>query len=101
MLIPAMKNIIDLSTAAGVESYIIGMPHRGRLNVLANVARQPLEQIFCRFNAHVDPEDKEVWEWRYGEWRYEGMVPQERCYWLYNMSMVSCCTTRWHALTHE
>ena len=60
MLIPAMKNIIDLSIAAGVESFIIGMPHRGRLNVLANVAGQPLEQIFCRFNAHEDPKH-EVW----------------------------------------
>ena len=57
-----MKNIIDLSTANGVESFIIGMPHRGRLNVLANVARQPLEQIFCRFNAHMEPDPKdEVW----------------------------------------
>ena len=93
MLIPAMKNIIDLSTAAGVESFIIGMPHRGRLNVLANVARQPLEQIFCRFNAQVDPED-EVWrygEWRYGdrgmrnggigEWRYEEWRYEEWRYW--------------------
>ena len=74
VLIPAMKSIIDLSTASGVESFVIGMPHRGRLNVLANVARQPLEQIFCRFNAHVDPDQKdEVWgggvtiKMRYGE----------------------------------
>jgi 2-oxoglutarate dehydrogenase E1 component len=33
----------------GVERAIIGMPHRGRLNVLANVVRKPLPQIFNEF----------------------------------------------------
>lgn len=51
MLIPAMKQIIDRSTEFGVESVIMGMPHRGRLNVLANVCRKPLEQIFSQFAA--------------------------------------------------
>lgn len=49
MLIPAMKQIIDKSTDLGVESIIMGMPHRGRLNVLANVCRKPLSQIFTQF----------------------------------------------------
>ncbi|XP_046646434.1 2-oxoglutarate dehydrogenase, mitochondrial-like [Daphnia pulicaria] len=49
MLIPAMKTIIDKSSELGVESIIMGMPHRGRLNVLANVCRKPLEQIFAQF----------------------------------------------------
>ena len=31
----------------------VGMPHRGRLNVLANVARKPLEQIFREFRGGV------------------------------------------------
>ncbi len=51
ILIPAMKAIIDKSSELGVESIIMGMPHRGRLNVLANVCRKPLEQIFSQFNA--------------------------------------------------
>jgi len=51
ILIPAMKQIIDKSTEYGVESVIMGMPHRGRLNVLANVCRKPLEQIFSQFAA--------------------------------------------------
>ena len=33
----------------GCEKVIIGMPHRGRLNVLANVVHKPLEQIFAEF----------------------------------------------------
>ncbi|XP_055532171.1 2-oxoglutarate dehydrogenase complex component E1 isoform X1 [Wyeomyia smithii] len=49
IMIPAMKEVIDVSTKQGVESIIMGMPHRGRLNVLANVCRKPLNQIFSQF----------------------------------------------------
>jgi len=50
ILIPAMKQVIDRSSAFGIDSVVIGMPHRGRLNVLANVCRQPLETIFSQFS---------------------------------------------------
>ncbi|XP_044750201.1 2-oxoglutarate dehydrogenase, mitochondrial isoform X5 [Coccinella septempunctata] len=56
ILIPAMKNIIDKSTEFGVESIVMGMPHRGRLNVLANVCRKPLPQLFTQF-AGLEAED--------------------------------------------
>ena len=36
-------------TDLGVESIVMGMPHRGRLNVLANVVRKPMAQIFSEF----------------------------------------------------
>ncbi|XP_056632146.1 2-oxoglutarate dehydrogenase complex component E1 isoform X4 [Diorhabda carinulata] len=49
ILIPAMKAVIDKSTDLGVESIVMGMPHRGRLNVLANVCRKPLHQLFTQF----------------------------------------------------
>ncbi|XP_015043884.1 2-oxoglutarate dehydrogenase-like, mitochondrial isoform X3 [Drosophila pseudoobscura] len=49
IMIPALKEIIDVSTELGVESVIMGMPHRGRLNTLANVCRKPLNQIFTQF----------------------------------------------------
>ncbi|XP_028154178.1 2-oxoglutarate dehydrogenase complex component E1 isoform X2 [Diabrotica virgifera virgifera] len=49
ILIPAMKTVIDKSTDLGVESIVMGMPHRGRLNVLANVCRKPLHQLFTQF----------------------------------------------------
>lgn len=49
MLIPCMKQVIDRSTEHGVECVVMGMPHRGRLNVLANVCRKPLEQILSQF----------------------------------------------------
>merc|ERR1712012_846685 len=50
MLIPCMKQVIDRSTELGVESVCMGMPHRGRLNVLANVGRKPLEHILTQFH---------------------------------------------------
>ncbi|XP_045513578.1 2-oxoglutarate dehydrogenase, mitochondrial isoform X2 [Pieris brassicae] len=56
ILIPAMKQVIDMSTKLGVESIIMGMPHRGRLNVLANVCRKPLHQLFTQF-AGLEAED--------------------------------------------
>ncbi|KAF5397000.1 hypothetical protein PHET_09555 [Paragonimus heterotremus] len=58
MLIPAMKTLIDTSSSLGVDSFVIGIPHRGRLNVLANVCRKPLEDIFCQFDSRLEPADE-------------------------------------------
>uniref|UniRef100_A0A8V5H9I9 2-oxoglutarate dehydrogenase complex component E1 n=1 Tax=Melopsittacus undulatus TaxID=13146 RepID=A0A8V5H9I9_MELUD len=54
VLIPALKTIIDKSSEKGVDYVIMGMPHRGRLNVLANVIRKELEQIFCQFDSKLE-----------------------------------------------
>ena len=48
-LIPAMEQIIKRGGALGVKDIIIGMPHRGRLNVLVNVLAKPLRAIFNEF----------------------------------------------------
>ncbi|KAL1801433.1 hypothetical protein ACET3X_001775 [Alternaria dauci] len=48
-LIPGMKALIDRSVDYGVKDIVIGMPHRGRLNVLSNVVRKPNESIFSEF----------------------------------------------------
>jgi 2-oxoglutarate dehydrogenase E1 component len=53
VLIPAMKSVIDESSRYGVDTVVMGMPHRGRLNVLANVTRKPLEEIFCEFDSKI------------------------------------------------
>ncbi|XP_073209400.1 2-oxoglutarate dehydrogenase-like, mitochondrial isoform X2 [Lepidochelys kempii] len=58
VMIPALKTIIDKSSEMGVEYLIMGMPHRGRLNVLANVIRKELEQIFCQFDPKLDAADE-------------------------------------------
>lgn len=48
-LIPAMEQIIKRGGALGVRDIIIGMPHRGRLSVLANVMAKPYRAIFNEF----------------------------------------------------
>lgn len=48
-LIPALETIMDKGSELGIEEFIIGMPHRGRLNVLANVLRKPFSDIFSEF----------------------------------------------------
>jgi 2-oxoglutarate dehydrogenase E1 component len=47
--IPGMKAMIDRLKDDGAHKVIIGMPHRGRLNMLANVIRKPTETIFAEF----------------------------------------------------
>uniref|UniRef100_A0A670IAB4 2-oxoglutarate dehydrogenase-like, mitochondrial n=1 Tax=Podarcis muralis TaxID=64176 RepID=A0A670IAB4_PODMU len=58
VMIPALKTIIDKSSEMGIEYVILGMPHRGRLNVLANVIRKDLEQIFCQFDPKLEAADE-------------------------------------------
>ncbi len=48
-LIPAMEQIIKRGGALGVTQIVIGMPHRGRLSVLANVMGKPFRAIFNEF----------------------------------------------------
>ena len=48
-LVPAMEQIIKRGGSLGVEEIVIGMPHRGRLNVLANVMGKPYRAIFNEF----------------------------------------------------
>lgn len=42
-LIPGLKQLMDTLVENGVEKAVIGMPHRGRLNVLSNIVHKPLE----------------------------------------------------------
>ena len=48
-LIPAMEQIIKRGGNLGVQEIVIGMPHRGRLNVLANVMGKPYKAILNEF----------------------------------------------------
>ncbi len=54
-LIPLMDSAIDTAAGAGLDEVVIGMPHRGRLNVLANIVGKPLSQIFTEFEGNIDP----------------------------------------------
>jgi 2-oxoglutarate dehydrogenase E1 component len=48
-LIPALDAIIETGAELGIKEYVIGMSHRGRLNVLANILGKTYEEIFTEF----------------------------------------------------
>ncbi|MCP5073878.1 MAG: 2-oxoglutarate dehydrogenase E1 component, partial [Rhodobacteraceae bacterium] len=57
-LIPAMEQIIKRGGSLGVRDIIIGMPHRGRLNILTNVMGKPFRAVFNEFQGgSFKPED--------------------------------------------
>ncbi|NVN94405.1 MAG: 2-oxoglutarate dehydrogenase E1 component [Bacteroidetes bacterium] len=47
--IPALDALIERGSQLGVKEFVIGMPHRGRLNVLANILHKPYKVIFSEF----------------------------------------------------
>lgn len=48
-LIPALDAVIDSGAELGIKEFVIGMAHRGRLNVLANILGKSYEDIFSEF----------------------------------------------------
>ena len=48
-LIPALDSVIEKGAALGIEEFVIGMAHRGRLNVLANIMQKTYKDIFAEF----------------------------------------------------
>ncbi len=54
--IPALDAIINKSAELGVKEVVIGMAHRGRLNVLSNILGKTYEQIFTEFEGNVNPD---------------------------------------------
>lgn len=47
--LPALNTLMEHGTDLGIVDYVIGMAHRGRLNVLANIMNKPVEDIFTEF----------------------------------------------------
>src|SRR5579864_6075576 len=57
-LMPALESILRSGAELGVKEFVIGMPHRGRLNVLGNFMGKPFAQIFSEFQGHAtNPDD--------------------------------------------
>ena len=55
-LIPLLERLIERAARSNVVEIVIGMAHRGRLNVLANVLQKPASEIFAEFQDKVDAE---------------------------------------------
>lgn len=49
--IPALDAVIERGSELGIEEFVIGMAHRGRLNVLTNILKKPYEDVFREFAA--------------------------------------------------
>lgn len=62
-IIPALEVAVKSGSELGIEEFVIGMAHRGRLNMLANVFDKPYEQIFQEFEGYI-----------YDDERYDGDV---------------------------
>ncbi|HUI26122.1 MAG TPA: 2-oxoglutarate dehydrogenase E1 component [Candidatus Kryptonia bacterium] len=56
-LIPLLDVMVEDAADLGVEEMVLGMAHRGRLNVLANMLRKPYEMIFAEFEGTFLPKD--------------------------------------------
>ncbi len=56
-LIPALDAVIEQGAELGIEEFVMGMAHRGRLNVLANIMQKPYEHIFKEFYGSEYEED--------------------------------------------
>ena len=57
-LIPLLQDLIQHGGAAGLEDIVIGMAHRGRINVLVNVMGKSPAELFSEFEGHYDPETR-------------------------------------------
>ena len=56
-LIPMLDEVIRASGRSGAQEVVIGMAHRGRLNVLTNVMGKPFETLFAEFEGRHDHAD--------------------------------------------
>lgn len=56
-LIPALDALVEKGSELGITEYVIGMAHRGRLNVLANILKKPYHKIFSEFDGKAYEED--------------------------------------------
>ena len=63
-LIPTVATAVEFSGDAGVEQIVIGMAHRGRLNLLCNIMGKDPAQIFAEFNENV-PDDMDIGDVKY------------------------------------
>ncbi len=54
-VIPMMDAAIDQAAEHKLDEVVVGMPHRGRLNVLANIVGKPYSQIFGEFEGNLNP----------------------------------------------
>ena len=59
-LIPALDSVIEKGAEIGIQEFVIGMAHRGRLNVLTNIMGNSYKSVFSEFEGKTYADDPEV-----------------------------------------
>lgn len=54
-LIPMMHAMVEEGAGSGIEKVVLGMAHRGRLNILVNLLNKPYRKVFADFEGNIDP----------------------------------------------
>src|SRR5690606_20806004 len=54
-LIPMMHAMVEKGAGSGIEKVVLGMAHRGRLNILVNLLNKPYRKVFADFEGNIDP----------------------------------------------
>jgi 2-oxoglutarate dehydrogenase E1 component len=54
--IPLIDAVLSAASVSGISEAVLGMAHRGRLNVLANIVGKSYSEIFAEFEGNIDPE---------------------------------------------
>jgi len=65
VILPGLNTLIDYGAGLGIEEFTIGMAHRGRLNILANVLQKPYERIFKEFEGEEYEEGIDLGDVKY------------------------------------
>jgi len=56
VLVPAMRYLIDTAAQHGLQEVVVGMAHRGRLNLFTNALRKPGVEVFAQFEDNYQPQ---------------------------------------------
>src|SRR5216110_2742041 len=98
VLVPMLDQTIELAGAAGARRVVLGMAHRGRLNVLAHIVGLPYETIFAEFEGGRNVEETLTPEGGTGDVKYhhgaDGVyqkIGRASC----RKECVSLCRSRW------
>ncbi len=74
-LIPALDALVEHSSDLGVEEFVMGMSHRGRLNVLANIFNKTYKEIFSEFEGKLYEDDNISGDVKY----HLGFTSMQKC----------------------
>ena len=74
-LIPALDALVEYSSDLGVEEFVMGMSHRGRLNVLANIFNKTYKEIFSEFEGELYEDDNISGDVKY----HLGFTSMQKC----------------------